>query len=324
VEETAETNTDVTVLGIFVVDTTYISDRMPALGETLIGNSFNLGPGGKGSNQAVASAKSGAKTRLITKLGNDTFCKMALNIWEKSNVIPEIEISNSKSTGAACVFLDACSGDNAIIVCPGVADDISPDFVKEKETIICNSKVLLTQLEQPIESAYTGLEIAKKNKVLTILNPAPAPTITLPKELYKLCDFITPNETEAELITGIKVDSEASANSAAKKFEELGVKNVIITLGEKGAYFHNSQYSKLLPPFRAREVLETTGAGDAFNGGLAAALSRGETYLDSAIIGCATASISVTRYGTSESMPNLNEVRDLINSEKIYKHKKPG
>jgi ribokinase len=316
VEETEENKTDVTVLGIFVADTTYISDRMPALGETLIGNSFNLGPGGKGSNQAVASAKSGAKTRLISKLGNDTFSKMALKIWKKSNVIPEIEISNTKSTGAACVFLDASSGDNAIIVCPGVAEDISPNFVKGKETIICNSKVLLTQLEQPIESAYTGLNIAKKNKVLTILNPAPAPTVALPKELYRLCDFITPNETEAELITGIKINSEIDALSAAKKFEELGVRNVIITLGEKGAYFHNSKCSQLLPAFRAKEVLETTGAGDAFNGGLAAALSRGETYLNSAIFGCATASISVTRYGTSESMPNLNEVRDLINNNK--------
>ena len=118
-KETAETITDVTVLGIFVADTTYISDRMPALGETLIGNSFNLGPGGKGSNQAVASAKSGAKTRFVTKLGNDTFSQMALNIWKKSNVLPEIEISKTKPTGAACVFLDSTSGENAIIVCPG-------------------------------------------------------------------------------------------------------------------------------------------------------------------------------------------------------------
>ena len=312
-KETAETITDVTVLGIFVADTTYISDRMPALGETLIGNSFNLGPGGKGSNQAVASAKSGAKTRFVTKLGNDTFSQMALNIWKKSNVLPEIEISKTKPTGAACVFLDSTSGENAIIVCPGVAEDISSNFVEKREPIISNSKVLLTQLEQPIQAAYTALKIAKKHKVLTILNPAPAPTIALPKELYELCDFITPNETEAEIITGIKVNSETDANSAAKKFEELGVRNTIITLGEKGAYFHNSKISKLLPAFEVNEVLETTGAGDAFNGGLAAALSRGETYLNSAIIGCATASISVTRHGTSESMPNLNEVQDLIN-----------
>lgn len=308
--------TDVTVLGIFVADTTYVANRMPKIGETLMGSSFNLGPGGKGSNQAVAASKSGAKTRFITKMGDDTFSRMGLDIWKSSHVIPEIEFSKTKATGAACIFLDESSGENAIIVCPGAAEDISSDFISQKEDIISNSKVFITQLEQPVDAAITALTLAKKHKVLTILNPAPAPKIPLPEKLYQLCDFITPNETEAELITGIKINSEIDALSAAKKFEELGVRNVIITLGEKGAYFHNSKCSQLLPAFRAKEVLETTGAGDAFNGGLAAALSRGETYLNSAIFGCATASISVTRYGTSESMPNLNEVRDLINNNK--------
>ena len=309
--------TDVTVLGIFVADTTYIANRMPKIGETLMGSSFNLGPGGKGSNQAVAASKSGAKTRFITKMGDDTFSRMGLDIWKSSHVIPEIEFSKTKATGAACIFLDESSGENAIIVCPGAAEDISSDFIFQKEDIISNSKVFITQLEQPVDAAITALTLAKKHKVLTILNPAPAPKIPLPEKLYQLCDFITPNETEAEHLTGIRVDSEASAKVAAKRLEAMGVKNIAITLGNKGAYFHNSVISKIIPAFKVAKVLETTGAGDAFNGSLAAALSRGETYLDSVIIGCATASISVTRYGTSEAMPSLEDVQRLIKGKII-------
>ena len=307
--------TDVTVLGIFVADTTYTANRMPKIGETIIGSSFNLGPGGKGSNQAVAASKSGAKTRFITKMGNDTFSRMGLNIWKSSNVIPEIEISETKPTGSACIFLDESSGENAIIVCPGAAEEISSNFVFQKEHIISNSKVFITQLEQPLEAAITALTLAKKHKVLTILNPAPNPNTPLPENLYPLCDFITPNETEAEHLTGIRVNSEASAKVAAKWLESKGVKNIAITLGDKGVYFHNSIISKIIPAFKVKKVLETTGAGDAFNGSLAAALSRGETYVDSVLIGCATASISVTRYGTSEAMPSLEEVQKLIESK---------
>ena len=302
---------DVVVLGIFVADTTYQADRLPHMGETLIGSNFHLSPGGKGSNQAVASARSLAKTHIITKLGDDNFSEMALKLWKDSGVIPEVIQENGKSTGAAFVFLSKKTGDNAIIVCPGDAvSEICSEFIETKKQIILNSKVFMTQLEQPLEAAMLGLKIAKSNNVITILNPAPA--MSLPEEIFTLVDYITPNEVEAEQLSGIRVHSIESAKLAAEKFCQMGVKNSIITLGEQGAYFHNFKVSVHIPAYKAGKTKETTGAGDAFNGAFAAALARGESGLVAANVGCAAAAISVTRQGTSDSMPLLSEVELLL------------
>ena len=302
---------DVVVLGIFVADTTYQAHRLPHMGETLIGSSFHLSPGGKGSNQAVASARSLAKTHIITKLGDDSFSEMALNLWKNSGVISEAMKVTGKSTGAAFVFLSEKTGDNAIIVSPGDAvGEICSEFIQTKKEIIQNSKVLITQLEQPLEAAVLALKIARSSGVITILNPAPA--MSLPAEIFTLCDYITPNEVEAEQLSGIRVDSIESAKLAAEKFCQMGVKNSIITLGEQGAYFHNLKISVHIPAFKAGKTKETTGAGDAFNGAFAAALARGESGLAAVKVGCAAAAISVTRQGTSDSMPLLSEVELLL------------
>ncbi len=297
----------VVILGVFVADTSYRADRMPKMGETILGNSFALGPGGKGSNQAVAAAKMGANTSILTKLGNDDFADMALKTWADAGVTPYVEQVVDNYTGAAFIFVDDKTGDNAIIIAPGAAATISPENMDNAADIITNASVFMTQLEQPIDAAVRALTIAKDAGVTTILNPAPA--AKLPDGMLALCDYVTPNETEAEELTGIAVTTTEDAERASIAMVNAGVRTPIITLGARGVYLHGHG---LVPAINAGPVVETTGAGDAFNGGFAAALAEGSSPLEAVIIGNATAGISVTRPGTAPSMPTLAEVQALI------------
>jgi ribokinase len=297
----------VVILGVFVADTAYRADRMPDLGETVLGNSFSLGPGGKGSNQAVAAGRMGAKVSIITRLGKDDFANMALDVWKKSGVTPFVKQSSDDYTGAAYIFIEESSGDNAIIIAPGAAAKITPEDVEEEEELIRSADVFITQLEQPMNAAVRALEIANSAGVITVLNPAPA--AKLPNGLLELCDYITPNEIETEALTGIAVNSIKDAERAAKAMKEMGVTTPIITLGKKGAYLYGHG---LIPSLNAGPVVETTGAGDAFNGGFATGLSEGFKPLEAVKIGCATAGLSVTRPGTAPSMPSRKEVDALI------------
>ena len=297
----------VVILGVFVADTAYRASRMPKMGETILGNSFVLGPGGKGSNQAVAAGNLGADVTIITRLADDDFGKMALQTWEHANVKGAVTYSSDSYTGAAFIFIDDKTGDNAIIIAPGAASEISVEDIHNNSEIISSADVFLTQLEQPIDVAQEGLKVAKANGKITILNPAPA--ANLPKDIFGLCDFMTPNETETEALTGLPVRNEEEAETAAKVLNKLGVKTPIITMGEQGAFLYGHG---LIPAFNVGEVVETTGAGDAFNGGFAVALSEGKSAFEAVKFGCATASISVTRAGTAPSMPARDEVEDLL------------
>jgi ribokinase len=279
------------------------------MGETILGNSFVLGPGGKGSNQAVAAGKLGADVTIITRLADDDFGKMAKQTWQNANVKGSIKYSTNSYTGAAFIFIDDKTGDNAIIIAPGAASEISLSDIHDNSEIISSTDVFLTQLEQPIEVAQEALKVAKENNKITILNPAPA--ARLPKEIFGLCDFITPNETETEALTGLPVRNEKEAENAAKVLNDLGVKTPIITMGEQGAFLYEHG---LVPAFNAGKVVETTGAGDAFNGGFAVALSEGKSALEAVKFGCATASISVTRAGTAPSMPARDEVEEILST----------
>ncbi|MGI9397933.1 MAG: ribokinase, partial [Paracoccaceae bacterium] len=293
----------------FVADTAYRASRMPKMGETILGNSFVLGPGGKGSNQAVAAGNLGADVTIITRLADDDFGKMAKQTWQNANVKGSIKYSTNSYTGAAFIFIDDKTGDNAIIIAPGAASEISLSDIHDNSEIISSTDVFLTQLEQPIEVAQEALKVAKENNKITILNPAPA--ARLPKEIFGLCDFITPNETETEALTGLPVRNEKEAENAAKVLNDLGVKTPIITMGEQGAFLYEHG---LVPAFNAGKVVETTGAGDAFNGGFAVALSEGKSALEAVKFGCATASISVTRAGTAPSMPARDEVEEILST----------
>ncbi|MEE9426813.1 MAG: ribokinase [Paracoccaceae bacterium] len=299
----------VVILGVFVADTTYRADRMPRMGETILGNSFSLGPGGKGSNQAVAASKAGADVRFLTKLGQDDFAKIALKTWADAGVTPMVEQLAESYTGAAYIFVEEKSGNNAIIVAPGAGALITADDMTKVIDTIGSAAVFMTQLEQPLKAAFRALEIAKNAGVTTILNPAPA--VDLPDGMLALCDYVTPNETEAEAITGIRVSSDKDAERACQALKVAGVGLPTITLGERGVYVMGHG---LVPAVNAGPVVETTGAGDAFNGGFAAALAEGQDPLDAVKFGCATAGISVTRPGTAPSMPTRAEVDALMAS----------
>ena len=299
----------VVILGVFVADTAYRADRAPRMGETIMGNSFALGPGGKGSNQAVAAAKSGGDAHMITRLGKAPFADMALATWAGAGVKPAITQHDDGYTGAAYIFVEEASGDNAIIVCPGVAMSISPADIDAQADLIASAGVFLTQLEQPLDAAMRGLKLARDAGAVTVLNPAPA--TDLPGGMLALCDYATPNESEAEGLTGIAVETVDDAIRAAEALRAEGVGTAIITLGENGALFHDGTPVHV-PAFNAGPVVETTGAGDAFNGGFATALARGDDPIDAVRFGCATAAISVTRPGTAPSMPTLAEVNTLL------------
>jgi ribokinase len=311
--EGATVKKSIVILGVFVADTAYRADRQPKIGETILGKSFMLGPGGKGSNQAVAAGMLGANVSFLTRLGVDPFADMARGVWKSAGVKAFAIETPESYTGAAYIFLEEATGNNAIIVSPGAAGLISVADIDAHAEMITSAAIFMTQLEQPIETAIYALAMAKKAGITTILNPAPA--AALPDSIYSLCDYITPNETEASDLTGVPVVSVEDARRAGDVFLAKGVGTALITLGEKGALFHSRGLSELVPGLNAGPVLETTGAGDAFNGGFASALANGMLPLQAARFACATAAISVTRKGTATSMPTLAEVETLLGGQ---------
>ncbi|NAZ35448.1 ribokinase [Rubellimicrobium sp. CFH 75288] len=300
----------IVVLGVFVADTAYRAPRQPRLGETILGESFALGPGGKGSNQAVAAARAGGRVHMLTRLARDAFGDLARRTWEEAGVLPAVIESDAGYTGAAFIFLEAGTGQNAIIVCPGVAGDIAPADIDARADLIRGAGVFVTQLEQPIPAAQHALALARGAGVTTVLNPAPA--ATLPEGMVALCDWITPNESEAEGVTGQPVTDPASAERAARILSDMGARHVVVTLGGQGALLLSGGRATHVPALDAGPVVETTGAGDAFNGGLAVALSEGMGPEEAVRFATATAAISVTRPGTAPSMPSRAEIDALL------------
>lgn len=300
----------IVILGIFVADAAFRADRLPRMGETILGRGFALGPGGKGSNQAVAVARAGGAAHLVSRLGDDDFARMAQGIWAKAGVVADITTDHDSYTGAAMIFLDARTGDNAIIVSPGAAARITAEDVRARAGLIGGAAIFMTQLEQPMEAALCGLQIARAAGVTTILNPAPAAALT--DEMLALCDYLTPNETEAAELTGLPVTTMDEAKAAADALLARGVGAVVITLGDKGALYRDRRQTQHCPAISAGPVVETTGAGDAFNGGLAVALAEGRPIAEALRFGCATAGLSVTRPGAAASLPGRAEIDALL------------
>ena len=302
----------IVVLGIFVADAAYRADRLPNLGETILGHDFMLGPGGKGSNQSVAAARAGGDVHIVTRLGDDAFAAMARDLWSGAGVTPHVTTDPDSYTGSAFIFLEAATGQNAIIVAQGAAARISPADVMASRDLIEGAGIFITQLEQPLDAAQTGLRIARGAGVTTILNPAPAADLS--DELLSLVDIITPNESEVEGLTGLPVTTLPQAEAAADALIARGVGAAIITLGEKGVLYRKDGQSLHVPARAPGPVRDTTGAGDAFNGGLAVALSEGRPMMDALRFGCAVAGISVTRAGAAASMPTRAEVEAFLAS----------
>ncbi len=300
----------IAILGIFVADLAFRAARQPAMGETLMGSGFKMGPGGKGSNQAVAAARAGGKVSFISRLGKDAFGEIALATWTAEGIAPHVAIAPDEPTGAAYIFVSDATGENAIIVVPGAAGGLSSRDVEAGRSAIEGARVFVTQLEQPIDAARRGLEIARTAGAITVFNPAPAAPV--PDDIYALCDYVIPNETEAAALTGLPVDTEEQARKAGDALLAKGTRNALITLGARGALLHGRDASLMIDAYKAGKVVETAGAGDAFVGAFAAGLAEGMEPARAARFGCAAAGISVTRPGTAPAMPRRAEIEALL------------
>ena len=302
----------ISILGIYVADLVFFADKIPEQGESVLGQEHVIGPGGKGSNQSVAVAKAGGKVNFISKIGNDPYGEMALQMYKESNVdTSNVIISKDYKTGVAGILVNKQTGENAITVVPGAAGKITKEDIDQASDTIKQSSIFLTQLEAPIEVVEYAIEIAKSNNVTTILNPGPA--AKLQDKTFKLIDYFTPNETEASFYVNHKVETQEELKKASNQLLEKGIKNIIITLGDKGAYFANNNESFMVDAFDlTNQVVDTTGAGDAFNAGLAVALTEGKVIKEAIKFANAVGGLSATKIGTAKSMPIREEIDNLL------------
>ena len=295
------------VLGIFVADISFSGNKIPTTGETILGDSYNIGPGGKGCNQAIAISRLGGEVNFISKLGDDDYGKLAINKLNKDNIdISNIIISKAHQTGVAGIHVDRNTGKNAITVVRGAPASLTIEEINTN--IIKKSKIFLTQLEIPKEVTLHCLKVAKENGLINILNPAPA--CKLSKDFFELVDYFTPNENEAEFYTGTKINNEDDAKVGAKKLINMGIKRVIITLGEKGLFYTDGKEEIYIKANTVKAV-DTTGAGDAFNGGFSFALLKKKKIRECLEIANEVAGLSTTKLGAGDSMPSLEDLKSF-------------
>ena len=298
---------EITVLGIFVADISFSGPKIPSIGETILGKKYNVGPGGKGCNQAIAIARLGGNTNFISKIGKDAYGELALKTLERNKISTQNIIQDgNQQTGVAGILVDQNTGKNAINVIVGAPSSLRISEIEKQINLIKRSKIFLTQLEVPKDVTLHCLKTAKENGCTTILNPAPASEIS--NEFYNNIDFFTPNETEAEFYTGIKITNDQEAKQAADKLINLGVKKVIITLGEKGLFYSNGKEETYLKA-SAVKAIDTTGAGDAFNGGLAFGLSKQKPIKECLELANKVAGISTTKLGAGDAMPFIQDIK---------------
>ncbi|MFM9908196.1 MAG: ribokinase [Chitinophagaceae bacterium] len=293
------------VIGSSNTDMVVKTKKFPVPGETILGGEFFMFSGGKGANQAVAAARMGGEVILIAKTGNDIFGKRSIEELKKEGInIQYIEVDENKASGTALILVDE-KGENEIVVAPGANETLTQKNIQAAEKEIASADIILAQLEIPIETILYAAKMAFALRKKFVLNPAPAQQ--LPQELFEQLYLITPNETEAELLTGIHVKDILSASRAASSLLEKGVQHVIITLGNQGAFFKNNQY-QLLVKAPIVKAVDTTAAGDVFNGVLTIEITSGKSWEAAIHSACNAAAISVTRMGAQPSMPYRKEV----------------
>lgn len=300
----------VTVFGSFVVDLMGRTPHLPVPGETVKGSMFRMGPGGKGFNQGVAAHKAGADVTMVTKIGRDTFGDVALNTMKELNMSQDrLFYSEDTETGCALIIVDENTSQNEIAVILGACNTITDEEVDSLGDLLDESEYLLTQLETNVSAVERIVSLATRKGVKVILNTAPVQPIG--DDLLNKVYLITPNEVEAEILTGIPVNSQEDADRAADWFFQKGVENVVITLGSRGVYVATKQRRELISAYQV-DAIDTTGAGDAFNGGLVAALAEGKDLWEAAEFANALAALSVQRMGTTMSMPTRTEIDNFL------------
>ena len=295
---------NICVIGSLNMDLVVNVDTMPKPGQTLLGGNFKEVPGGKGANQAVAMARLGGKVSMIGKVGNDSFGKTLINALNNDNVNTNHIHTANCSTGVAFITVDK-NAQNAIVVAPGANFELSKDDIDKNIDCIKNSDIVVIQLETPLETVKYALQIAKDLNKYTILNPAPA--IKLNDDIIKNVDLLTPNETELEIISEMKIESKDDINKAAKKMIEKGIKELIVTLGSKGSLYINEEKSFFKSAYKV-EAVDTTAAGDSFTGALAVALSNNKNISESMDFASKVGALSVMKEGAQSSLPTLKDV----------------
>ena len=301
----------VVVLGSINLDLTIEVPHLPVKGETTIGDRFFSAAGGKGANQAVAVAKLGVPVRLIGQVGKDTFGKTLIESLQAQKVNTEgITINPHTYTGIASIVVDSFGANT--IACAGGANNLVRDKeIKQFKKVLPKAKIALLELGIPIATVLSAAREAKAHNCLLILDPAPV-SLGLPEELYGLIDIITPNEIEASQLVGFTVDGVTTARQAASSLLQMGVKNVIITLGSKGSFYSNATENHWIKPIDV-PVVDTVAAGDAFNGALAAALASGKKLTEAVQWATVGAALSVTKNGAQSSLPTKESFQQLLN-----------
>ena len=297
------------VIGSFMMDLVVRTPRVPEEGETIIGLSFNRFPGGKGANQAVAAARLGGKVAMAGKLGEDGFGDAFLSVLEEESIDSAYVLRDVEAaTGIGSITLDE-AGNNRIIVVPGANMNYNLGELGEIEDVIAQSGIVMLQLEMNLDVVCEAVNLAHKHQVPVLLNPAPAQK--LPDEMLAKVTYLTPNETEAKILSGIDVVDAKTAGKAAQALQAKGIKNVVVTLGDKGALVAGETGTEYVPGFPVQAV-DTVAAGDAFNGALALAVVRGQSLAEAARFANAVGALAVTRPGAIPSLPTRSEVDQFM------------
>lgn len=304
----------IVVVGSSNMDLVVKSARIPAVGETILGGDFIMNPGGKGANQAVAAAKLGTEVYFVARLGRDVFAEQSLNNFRKAGVNTEYVVQTEEApSGIALIVVDD-AGDNVIVVAPGANQELSPQDVENAQTAIAASGAVVAQLEVPLETVEFTARLANGAGVPFILNPAPAQKLS--PGLLAMVDVLTPNETEAAILTEIEVTSKDSAETAARELLKSRVKGVVLTMGARGFLLAAGETTEFVPAVKI-DAVDATAAGDAFTGALAVGVAQGEALRDAAFFANYVAALSVTRTGAQSSMPTQRQVEQFIRENPI-------
>ncbi len=301
----------IVVLGSSNMDLVFSVEEMPRTGETIKSRGFHKVPGGKGANQACACGKLGGECTFLSAVGEDDSGKRLLESLEKAGVHTDKVLKKENDTTGMAAIMVAVSGDNSIVIVPGANQACDREYVESNMDVIEEADVVLTQFETPKEGVFKCIQEAKAAGKTVILNPAPAPD-AIPKEILQGLDYLTPNETELNRLTGMPVETIEELEKASKVLLAMGVKNVIVTLGKRGALLSNVAGSRICPAFTHLKVVDTTAAGDTFNAGLAVGLAEGRCLEEAICLANAAAAISVTRNGAQTSIPTKEEADELI------------
>ena len=291
----------VVVIGSSNTDMTIKGDRLPKPGETVLGGEFRMGPGGKGANQAVAARRLGADVSFICKVGRDIFGDNAISGYQKEGIDCSRILRSDKASGTALILVDG-NAENCIAVAPGANADLTPEDVDSVADVIRSADYLILQLEIPVESVLRAAKIAHEAGVYVILNPAPA--CHLPEELFGYISLITPNQTGSALLSGV----EDNLDAAVERLMQLGVKDVVVTLGSKGSLVISEGAKTLVPSLKVKAV-DTTAAGDTFCGALCVALSEGCSLVDAAGFATKASALTVQKMGAQDSIPFRSDIK---------------